>query len=156
MQIGWEQQGVAITQLDSSTVASLVGYAESGTGKASLMARAILEYGYGYHFNCCIPENNPSTLKLASFNKSADDNGLQLSASPNPASTWVAFDYKLPIPATKGVLLITDMSGKAIRSFNLNMSQGQQVWDTRGVDKGTYLYVLKAGNASKQGKIIIQ
>jgi len=74
----------------------------------------------------------------------------------NPASTWVAFDYKLPIPATKGVLLITDMSGKAIASFNLNMPQGQQVWDTRGVNKGTYLVVLKAGNASKQGKIIVQ
>jgi hypothetical protein len=77
-------------------------------------------------------------------------------SQPNPASTWVAFDYKLPIPATKGVLLITDMSGKAIASFNLNMPQGQQVWDTRGVEKGTFLYVLKAGNASKQGKIIIQ
>lgn len=156
LQIGWEQQGIAITQLDSSTVASLVGYAESGTGKASLMARAILEYGYGYHFNCCIPENNPSTLKRASFNKSADVNGLQLNVSPNPASTWVAFDYKLPIPTSEGLLLITDMSGKAIANFNLKMPQGQQVWDTRGVSKGTYLYVLKAGNASKQGKIIVK
>ena len=121
-----------------------------------MMARAILEYGYGYHFNCCIPENNSSTLKRALFNKNADINGMQLNVSPNPASTWVAIDYKLPIPATKGVLLITDMSGKAIASFNLNMPQGQQVWDTRGVNKGTYLVVLKAGNASKQGKIIVQ
>jgi hypothetical protein len=74
----------------------------------------------------------------------------------NPASTLVAFDYKLPIPTSEGLLLITDMSGKAIANFNLKMPQGQQVWDTRGVSKGTYLYVLKAGNASKQGKIIVQ
>ncbi len=33
--------------------------------------------------------------------------------------------------------------------------QSQQVWDIRDVKKGVYLYNLKAGTMSKNGKLII-
>jgi len=34
-------------------------------------------------------------------------------------------------------------------------NQGQQVWDIRDMKKGVYLYTLKAGAITKNGKLII-
>jgi hypothetical protein len=53
-------------------------------------------------------------------------------------------------------LLVTDMQGRLVISFRVSGSQGQQVWDTRQVEKGVYVYTLKAGTVSKQGKLVIQ
>ncbi len=86
---------------------------------------------------------------------SAVDNGLSIQAVPNPASTWVAFNYTLPVHVNEAVLQITDVHGRSITSFVITTKQGQQVWDIRDVKKGIYLYTLKAGTMSKNGKLII-
>jgi hypothetical protein len=83
------------------------------------------------------------------------DNGLSIQAAPNPASTWVAFNFTLPVHVNEAVLQITDVHGRNITSFVINTKQGQQVWDIRDVLKGVYLYNLKAGTMSKSGKLII-
>jgi hypothetical protein len=145
-----------IFDLDSTELALLEYYANNSTGKAGSMARGILEYGYGYHFNCCLPENNPSTLKRTAFNNSAVGNGLQVSATPNPASTWVAFDYKLPPYAGEAILQVLDIKGNCVTTFTLTSKQGQQVWDVRDIQKGAYLYVLRVGNLRKSGKLIVE
>ncbi len=82
-------------------------------------------------------------------------NGLSIQAVPNPASTWVAFNYTLPVHVNEAVLQITDVHGRAITSFVITTKQGQQVWDIRDMKKGVYLYTLKAGAMSKNGKLII-
>jgi hypothetical protein len=84
------------------------------------------------------------------------DNGMYITVMPNPASTWAAFEYKLPAQAQEALLQITDTQGKNVTSFALKAKQGQQLWDIRDVKKGTYFYILKAGNQSKSGKLIIQ
>jgi hypothetical protein len=68
----------------------------------------------------------------------------------------VAFDYKLPTYAGEAVLQVSDMKGNLVTAFTLTAKQGQQVWDVRDIQKGAYLYVLKVGNLSKSGKLIIE
>jgi hypothetical protein len=157
MQMAWQQQNRSIFELDSLEIAILVDFAENASGKAALMARGILEYAYGYHFCNCLPVDDPAAWKSTAAMPGSDvDNGLSIQAVPNPASTWVAFNFTLPVHVNEAVLQITDVHGKSITSFVINTKQGQQVWDIRDVKKGVYLYTLKAGAMSKNGKLIIQ
>jgi hypothetical protein len=82
-------------------------------------------------------------------------NGLSIQAVPNPASTWVSFDFSLPVHIDEAFLQITDVHGRNITSFILKDKKGKQVWDVRDMKKGVYLYSLKAGTMSKNGKLII-
>ncbi len=158
MQMQWQQQGHDIFGLDSLDMATLVGYAENSPGKASLMAQGILESAYGYHFCNCLPVSDSSAWKSSAVSKIPveKDNGLFIEATPNPASSWVAFDYKLPSYAGDAILEITDIKGSIISTFSLTNKCEQQVWDIRGIDKGVYLYTLKVGATIKSGKLIIK
>jgi hypothetical protein len=77
-------------------------------------------------------------------------------SQPNPASTWVAFDYKLPHYAGEAILQVLDMKGNWVTTFTLTSKQGQKVWDVRDIQKGAYLYVLQVGNLRKSGKLIVE
>jgi hypothetical protein len=157
LQISLEQQQRTISDLDSLELAILLDFAENTNGKAALMARGILEYAYGYHFCNCLPVDDPAAWKsMAMMPGSAVDNGLSIQAVPNPASTWVAFNFTLPVHINEAVLQITDVHGRSITSFVITSKQGQQVWDIRDAKKGTYLYSLKAGTLRKNGKLIIK
>jgi hypothetical protein len=156
MQMAWQQQGRSIFELDSLEVDILVEFAENASGKAAMMARGILEYAYGHHYCNCLPVDDPAAWKSMALMPGSDvDKGLSIQAVPNPASTWVAFNFALPVHVNEAVLQITDVNGKSITSFVLTAKQGQQVWDIRSVNKGVYLYNLKAGAMNKNGKLII-
>jgi len=116
----------------------------------------ILEYAYDYHYCNCLPVDDAGVLKSAvAMPGNEPDNGLVIKASPNPASSWVAFDYTLPVHANEAVLQISDVHGRSIIAFVITAKQGQQLWDIRDVKKGVYLYTLKTGAISKHGKLII-
>jgi hypothetical protein len=157
MQMAWQQQGRSIFELDSLEVDILLDFAENASGRAAMMARGILEYAYGHHYCNCLPVDDSEAWKSTALMPGSDvDKGLFIQAAPNPASTWVAFNYTLPVHVNEAVLHITDVLGKSIASFILTAKQGQQVWDIRSVNKGIYLYNLKAGAMNKNGKLIIQ
>jgi len=79
----------------------------------------------------------------------------EITVVPNPAKDWAAFNYTLPENATSGVIVISDASGREVASMPVSGKQDQQVWDIRDMKKGVYLYTLKAGTMSKNGKLII-
>jgi hypothetical protein len=156
LQISLTQQGKTIFDLDSTEINNLVFLAENSKGTAGTQAKGILEYAYGYHYCNCLPVDDPAAWKsVATMPVVEVDNGLSIQAVPNPASTWVAFNYTLPVHVNEAVLHITDVRGRSITSFILSATQGQQVWDTRDIQKGVYLYTIKAGAMSKNGKLIV-
>jgi len=147
----------SITMLTETEIANLAAIAEINKSSAGATAKGILETFYNKHF-CDCPEVAGST----SFKNSKVDPavlgkiyGLDISAKPNPATDWVAFDYKLPESESTATLTLTDITGKTIESFNLNGQQGQKVWDTRDIKPGTYIYTLKVASYNKTGKIAI-
>jgi len=155
-QIQLMQQDGDVTSIDDASINMLFETAESGTGRASLLSRAMLEYGQGYHFDKCLPIVDQTSYKSENLNYISRENGLTITANPNPANTWVTFEYGLPVTANGAELIVSDMQGKLVVSFRLAGPQGQKVWDTRLVEKGIYVYTLKAGGLSKQGKLVIQ
>ena len=158
MQMTWQQQGRNIFQLDSTEVATLVDFAENSTGKASVSAKGILEFAYEYRYCDCLPVNDTSAWKSSVIDPviQTDESGLFIEAKPNPASTWVAFDYKLPVYVNEAMLQISNIEGKSITTFTLTTRRGQQIWDIRDVEKGVYLYTLIVGSISKSGKLIVE
>lgn len=84
------------------------------------------------------------------------DKGIKVTVKPNPADTWVAFDYVLPEGVRSATLTITDSQGKAVESFEVTGRQGQKLWDTRHIGSGIYFYTLRAAQLSKSGKIVIR
>ena len=125
--------------------------------KADVISERMIEFAYGFHYCNCLPSDS-STLKSSPAMKldKTIDNGLFIEATPNPANTWVAFDYKLPVYAGEAILQVSDIKGNWIVSFTLTSKQGQQVWDVRDIQKGAYLYILQVGNLRKSGKLIIE
>lgn len=157
LQINLEQQQRTIPDLDSLEVANLLYIAENSNGTAGIQAKGILEYAYGYHFYNCIESDesglksgkpfNPASLKKLS--------GIEITVVPNPARDWAAFNYTLPENATRGVIVINDVSGKEIASMPVSGKQGQRIWDTRTVKPGVYFFTLNAAGFSKHGKMVI-
>ncbi len=156
LHINLVQQGRNIMQLDSTEIATITDIADYGVGSAVAQAQNMLSMLYGNHYYDCpsLPEN----LALKRYDESTNSNNdaLFIVAKPNPASTWVAFDYELPFYTKKGIIKITDITGKILITIPIVDSIGQKTWDVRNIKSGVYLYILEAGGTTKSGKLIIQ
>ena len=158
LQEGWKQAGINITELDSSNIAILNDYAVNSTGSAQNMAKNILSYACNYHFCDCMHTNDSTFFKnnnISIGNSFNEAFGLKISVAPNPARTWVAFNYELPNEESEGLIRITDISGNVIKQFIITSRQGQYIWDTRVIKSGVYFYTLFVSGLSKSGKIVI-
>ncbi len=156
-QINLEQQQRTISDLDSLEVANLLYITENSYGTAGAQARGILEYAYGYHFCNCIEAGESGLKSGKPFNPASLEklSGIEITVMPNPAKDWADFNYTLPENATRGVIVISDASGREVASMPVSGKQGQHIWDTRPVKPGVYFYTLSAGGFSRHGKIVI-
>jgi len=159
LQITLQSQNRNLHQLDSTEIAGLLWMADSASGDARMQSRNILEYAYGYHYCDCpaLPDSiglkSSSNLNYGNFIKSK---GMEVIATPNPASTWVAFDYHLALKDTEGTITISDVSGRVVETIKITGNQGQKTWDIRRIKQGVYIYTLNAGGLSQSGKLIIK
>jgi len=143
--------------LDSTEMVILINIAANSTAISGTQSRSILEYAYGYNYCNCPGLSDTAAYKSQSNNWSDFEKllGIDITAKPNPAREWTAFNYTLPGKDSKGVIRITDISGKLIQIINVNSKQGQEVWDTRLINAGVYFYTLQGEGLSKTGKIVI-
>lgn len=158
MQISWMTEGKMVDELDSLDIATLETFAIDGRSSAGNIARNILTYGYNYHFCDCMHANDSSFYKSENdsfVNALNEAYGPKISAEPNPAHAWVAFNYELTDRSSEGLIRITDITGKMIQQFPVSGKIGQKVWDTRSVKPGLYNYVLTVSGLSKSGKLVI-
>lgn len=157
MGIALAQQGRNTLNLTGTEINMLADLAENGLGGAKASAQAILTFGYGQEYINCVPSPDSTGLKSSTVNFEgfAKASGFEVNAGPNPASTFVAFDYSLPVNSG-ATITITDATGKTIDRFNIGGEQGQYVWDCRKAKPGVYVYKVETANFSKQGKLIIK
>jgi hypothetical protein len=157
LQINLMQEGRNIFDLNSSELATVNLMATQGYGSAKKQAQSILEYAYNQHFYDCPSLPDSLTLKqhYASnvFNR---EEAIQVSVKPNPAHTWVAFDYSLPFSEDKGEIVIIDITGQIIESIHIDQNKGQKVLDTRHIPAGVYIYKIKSSGYSSSGKLVIR
>jgi len=83
----------------------------------------------------------------------SDATGIKV--SPNPATTYIAFDFVLPDKTNSLELIISDALGRTMDHFTLNGKRGQEILNTESYSPGMYFYKsVKSGNFT--GKFIIR
>ncbi|MDP2722652.1 MAG: T9SS type A sorting domain-containing protein [Bacteroidales bacterium] len=157
-QLGWKYQGKTIFDLDTTDIVLLDYYANNTAGEASYMAKNILSFAYNRYYCDCLNLYDSLDYKSARLpnNRSAYDEVINISASPNPASIWVAFTYTLLSIYSTGSIQVTDVNGRLVATFEVNGKQGQQLWDTRSVGSGLYVYTLNSSRFSSSGKVVVK
>ena len=158
IQMGWNNIGKTIFELDSFEIALLEFYADSTSGDASVSAKNILSFAFGYDYCNCLSYTD--TLYYKSENYFMDELNsncaINISASPNPASSWVAFDYTLAIGKSVSYIKVTNIIGNVVAEFEITDKQGQQLWDTRSISPGVYIYTLFSNGYKSSDKVIIK
>ena len=81
--------------------------------------------------------------------------GFTVDVSPNPASTWVAVDYTLPVGATETQMRIVNMHGVTVATYHLQGKESQKVLDLRDLPDGVYTYTVFCGQHAQTGKLVI-
>lgn len=74
---------------------------------------------------------------------------------PNPANEYAVFRYTLPAETREALLQIRDLSGRPVETLILQGREGEKLWDARDVSAGIYIYSLKAGKLSVNGKLAV-
>ncbi len=157
LQAGLHNQGRNIFQLTESEKTQLEGLVAESAGLAGMQARNILAFVYGYDYCDCPAElEEGQKTKPAALPTVHKLHEPQIEARPNPASSWVSFDYQLAGKAETALLEITDTQGRHVHLIELSNKTGQYVWDTRHISPGIYYYTLKTAQASKTGKLVIE
>jgi hypothetical protein len=159
MQIDWKAEGKSALQLDSVDIVMLEGYAVDGASEAGNIARNILEYTDNHNWCNCFQIVDSSFYKNSFANPPnvpAEQYGFTISVEPNPAKTWIAFNYELPDDQSTGMIKISDLSGKLISQFTVSGRECQKVIDTKSFKSGLYNYTFMVSGLSKSGKFIIQ
>ncbi len=154
-------EGRNTLQLTEAEAAMVEGIAENGQGASRAMAEALLQGRSDNRvpaLSCpTIPEANGGRGNAASPDPSLLNKALGFSASisPNPANTWAAIDYTLPVGASKATLTLTNALGVAVMTAELNGNQGQKVLDLRPLAAGVYGYSVRCREHVMNGKIVV-
>lgn len=94
------------------------------------------------------------TLFLINFRLTKSNTSIK--AYPNPATDYVTFEYELPEYVEQSTIIITSITGKVIKEFEVKDIAGQILWDTRTIENGIYFYALKRGDKTlTSGKVSI-
>ncbi|MBK7031446.1 MAG: T9SS type A sorting domain-containing protein, partial [Bacteroidales bacterium] len=80
---------------------------------------------------------------------------IEVKLSPNPATTWLAFDYILPEKVSSIEIEITDGQGRLIDKISLAGKHGQRILDTRSYTPGIYFYKTSK-HQNVAGKFIVK
>ena len=155
IQFNLKNSGRNLFMLDSTEISSLTAIANSGKGIASAQAKGILGFTAGNQYCQCNQDDLLKHSAVIPKVKTPESGNIELAVSPNPATTWIAFDYTLPDSYSSVTLTIYDNTGRVIEKVKLTGKQGQKVLNTSSYPSGAYAYKCKQlKNGS--GKFIIQ
>jgi hypothetical protein len=78
-------------------------------------------------------------------------------AYPNPASSYISFDYDIPAGVDRAEILITNLAGAAVYQGRLNGNIGTERIDVSELSGGIYFATLRLNNqAATTQKILVQ
>ena len=80
----------------------------------------------------------------------------KISVYPNPAGSFVVFDFADETPPDQTEIIIRDITGQLLTNTKIDRSPNRISWRTDGIDSGVYFYRVKSAGYSINGKIVIQ
>ena len=151
--------GRNITQLNDDETSLVERIAHEGTGRSQVMANNIVDAARSTASYDCpsvsISQGGrgaKASIEKESLNEAL---GMTITATPNPTSNWVAFDYTLPIGTKDALITINDMLGRTVKIINIDAKLQQKVVNLRDIPNGIYSYTLRCGELVQTNKIVI-
>lgn len=100
-----------------------------------------------------LPGNLPTSIKESAMTA----NLFPVSAFPNPASEQLSLSYTLPSGIDSGILQVTDVQGRLVRSLPVSGSTDKMQMGVSDLPRGMYFYTISSGKSRSQTmKIILQ
>ena len=113
---------------------------------------------YKFYNNADTTQFASATIQYGSGLSGIEDQSVATISNvyPNPASQYITFDYSLG-NSTNGSITIADITGKIVRSANLNDNTAKQVINLDGLNDGIYIYTFySSGKAISTKRFIIK
>ena len=115
------------------------------------------------YYNICfshrenVEDPNKSATTNTLFSRNERIEYAKVNVNPNPATTYVNFDWKIEIPTTNPYLIITDVKGNVVLNKQIHHANGEYIWQLKTIKSGTYIYTIKDQNKNlASGKLIIE
>ena len=146
----WQLAPQGAGALTGNGTQTTVNWAAGWEGTATIVVRAMNDCDtsqwsqphYTEVFTCLgVEELNAGQIKLRVY--------------PNPARDYVVFELSGTESNKQIKITIMDVYGQIIERFTFMGKQGQQLWDTRKVKPGIYLYTFNVDGKTQSGKIVI-
>ncbi len=102
-------------------------------------------------FEIWVIEVTDTTVGLAENN----DKQFLFSCFPNPANSWVNFEYELPEGIYDAHIEITNTLGLSVGRLSIQSNTANQWFDTRYLPKGFYLCTIQTNGSRQSMKLIV-
>lgn len=151
----------SIHDLTTTEVAMVKEMAENGVGVSQQMAKAILmEINDRYVEPYICPDMPRLSGREIATNNGKDDmseygSELVVAVMPIPATSWVSIDYKLPDEKSAATMTVINSLGIKLMDVKLEGSSGKKTLDLRNIPNGVYSYIVRCGEHTNTGKIVI-
>ncbi len=147
----------SLSNLDSNGINQLIYFAANNIGLSQALSQNILCFYYGIctDIDYNLELNGNKTQFHRQPNEKSQINVVNV--APNPCKTYTSFIYSFPLLKDKAILTISDVTGKIVRTITFENNEGQQIWETRDVERGIYFYSVKDENGIiAKGKVAVQ
>lgn len=147
-----------IFDVDSSQKVIIDSIAGSSHYVAGAQARGLLRFVF-LEDSVLVPETDTAAYKSLEikFDNDFKENTYQLlRVTPNPASTWLSFEYRMPAGCSEASIEIVDQTGKPIKLISVRKSWGIENISLKNISSGIYICLLKGnGIVYENDKLII-
>lgn len=148
-----------IQEMTDSERKTVENIAENGVGKSKSMAKSILvEISDRSITYICpdMPRTSRGGQNAETYHGVEENNELVVAVRPTPANTWIAVDYQLPEKSAKATMTIINTLGIKAMELELDGAQYTKSIDLRDMPAGVYSYVVRCGEYTKTGKIVVK
>lgn len=147
-----KENGTELMSIPGCQLLYAVNLGELGTK----MEAYVFDYSQLYYTVQTRYYDLPGTLVNAIQDQHVDGMAA-MRAFPNPAGVIATIPYSLPNGQFEGILTLTDLQGKTIKTYTVDRNFDRITIETGQLPHGTYLYYIKAGNFnSRPEKLIVE
>ncbi|MBS1568603.1 MAG: T9SS type A sorting domain-containing protein [Bacteroidetes bacterium] len=151
--------GKSAAQLGHDDITRLEGIIDGQYDRPATWAQNLL----CFHYKRCRPpltggEDRPAPRMVRAY--TADGTAKALPAlviRPNPANTWVVFEYRILKAVDNAYIRVVGIDGRELPRIPITAPEGQPVYDTRNMAKGAYtVELVNAGKTVETGKLMVE
>lgn len=149
-----------IYNMTADEVGVIENIAKNGYGVSKIMAKGILmelDNRYTEDYQCIdMPNAKGRDTSINTDYYDEDNDDFIINIKPNPATTWVSVEYKLPEKSSKATATIINTFGMKVIEVNLEGSHGTKTIDLSSLPMGVYIVKIRMADGKEFSERIVK